>query len=309
MGEAVSVLCPPPPTAGEPLRAAHLVPHRDELRVAGLDPPAHELAAAVHGDFQRCEQLGPPVSVEPVRVGDQPEPCDAVRGMPAQPGGVGVVVDGHAHPGELSEVVDWAARGTEVEVEQADGDAAIEHDVLEADIVVAHDRAPGGVGHLGAPGVSGGVEVLRCVVELREQRRGRCQSGVVLGPRRIRRHRDVALDEHESFPAVVVEADGQRCAFEPGFAQRRQEGVDRFGLGARGAQHMGAGPDDLSRVRDAADELLLLHPVSFAQFRTHRGTGAARAAWTTRCRSDSRAIRAWTSSGTSMLQTDPEWPS
>ena len=63
----------------------------------------------------------------------------AVGGSPAQPGLIEVVLDRNAETSELGQVRRPAAGGSELEVEQRNGDAVTEDDVRELHVVVAHD--------------------------------------------------------------------------------------------------------------------------------------------------------------------------
>ena len=56
---------------------------------------------------------------------------------------------------------------------------------------------------------------------------------------------------------------------ETGLAQRPQETVDYLRVRVRRPQHLGAHPDHIPCVRDAADERLLFHHVSVL----HQPTG------------------------------------
>jgi len=60
---------------------------------------------AVDGVVHGGEQIVPAVSVESVRVGDDPEPCRPIGSMPADPVLVHVAFDRYAETGETGEVV------------------------------------------------------------------------------------------------------------------------------------------------------------------------------------------------------------
>ena len=85
------------------------------------------------------------------------------------------------------------------------------------------------------------------------------QRGVGLAPVRIRRHGDLAVDEHEALASVLVDAERFRGALESGVPHRPQVGVDRTRVRTRGAKNMRTDADDPSDVRDPAVELLLRH--------------------------------------------------
>lgn len=195
--------------------------------------------------------------VQAVGVGDESQAPWAVHGVPPQSGGIDVVVDGHAHPGELGQVVDGTARGAEVEVQKPDRDSILEDDVLEADVVVANDRTAGGVCQLATPGPARRIEGRRCAVEPDQERCCGRQGTVGAGPRRVRRHGDITLDEHQPFPAVIVDPDGQRGSLEPGGTKPQQERVDRLRERARRSEHVRTDSHHPTRVRDATDEFLL----------------------------------------------------
>jgi hypothetical protein len=104
--------------------------HRDGVRVTRIDAAPHGCFEAGDGIVHGREQLRPAVAVQSVGLGDESEPCRPIGGPPAEPGLVKVVVDRYTEAGELGEVVDGAARGSELEVEQRNGDAVMEDDVL-----------------------------------------------------------------------------------------------------------------------------------------------------------------------------------
>src|SRR5262245_50614459 len=120
------------------LAATGPVPHRDRVRVAGGDAAADSRFDAGNRIVHGAEHLHPSVVVQSVRVGDESEPCRPIRGSPAEPSLVEFVVDGNAKAGEVGNVVDGAARGSELEVQERNGDAVAEYNVVRADVVVAH---------------------------------------------------------------------------------------------------------------------------------------------------------------------------
>ncbi len=109
----------------------------------------------------------------------------------------------------MREVIDGAAGGRELEVEQRDSDAITEDDVGRLEVVVAHDRPARRVSQIVGPRETRRIEPAGSVVQPAEQRGDRRQGGVGLAPARIGRHGDVAFDEHEALPSVVVDADGE----------------------------------------------------------------------------------------------------
>ena len=133
---------------------------------------------------------------------------------------------GHAHAGEAGEIVDRTARSGEVEVEQRHRLAVAEHHVLEAHIVVAHDRAAPQVGHLVAPAVRPArFERGRRIVEPPDQPSDRLERLVGLRPVRVWHERDVALDE-----ARGAHARPRRCRPAPTRRRTRR----RRGAGGTG---------------------------------------------------------------------------
>ena len=74
----------PFPASLEACRAAHLVPHADEVRIPGLDPALHELATARDRHRQDLEQFGASAPVESVLVRDEPEAYAAGRPVPSR---------------------------------------------------------------------------------------------------------------------------------------------------------------------------------------------------------------------------------
>jgi hypothetical protein len=219
VSEAAVVLGPPAAAAVEALHPTHLLPHRHEARFAQLDPPAHELATTSDGVVEHGEQPASFCGVEPVGIGHETQATGPVRIEPAEAASADVVVDRHAHPGELGHVVHRRPGCCKVEVQQCHRLAVTEHDVLAADVVVTHDGATGGVGHLRAPAQPPWIKGARCLVEPRQQgRRGR-KRHVGLRPAGERWDGYVSLDELEPFPVVGVDADGQRRPLEPDSAQ------------------------------------------------------------------------------------------
>ncbi len=129
-GELVVVVGPPAAPAVVALAATGPVPHRDGVRVTGVDAAPGGCFDADDGIVHRGEELCPTVPVQSVGVGDESQPYRPVGGPPAEPGLVKLVVDRYAEAAEVGEVVDGAARGSELEVEQRNGDAVMEDDVL-----------------------------------------------------------------------------------------------------------------------------------------------------------------------------------
>ena len=71
----------------EALGAAGELPHHHEVGVAGRDPTLDERTGArAMGHRDEVEQLGPTGGVEPVGVGDQPQPGRPVGRLPAEDG-------------------------------------------------------------------------------------------------------------------------------------------------------------------------------------------------------------------------------
>ena len=99
------------------------------VRVTGVDAAADCCFDAVDGIVHGGEQFRPTVPIESVCVSHESESCRPVGGSPAEPRLVELVVDRYTEAGELGEVVYGAARGSELEVEQRDGDAVTEDDV------------------------------------------------------------------------------------------------------------------------------------------------------------------------------------
>ena len=122
----------------------------------------------------------------------------------------------HEHVGELGKAVDPAARGREVEIDEADGDPVAVDDVLEAHIVVADHRIACRIGHLRAPHRIGGRhEPLAHVVEPPQHRGRGCQRQVTLRPSGIRRAHDVAVDELQPLAAIRIDTDRDARSLEP----------------------------------------------------------------------------------------------
>ena len=177
------------------------------------------------------------------------------------------MVDRYTEAGELGHVVDGAARGSELEVEQRNGDAVTEDDVRELHVVVAHERPARRVSQTVVPGEALRVEPAGAVVQPAQQPGDGRQRGVGLAPVRIGRHGDLAVDEHEALASVLVDTDRQRGTLEAGVPHRPQEGVDRTRVRTRGAKNMRAHADDPARVRDPTIELLLSHAATFTERR------------------------------------------
>ncbi len=100
-----------------------------------------------------------------------------------------------------------AARGSELEVEQRNGDAVTEDDVLGAHVVVAHERPTHRVSQTVVPSQTPWVEPPGGVVQPAQQPGDGRQRGVGLTPVRIGRHWDLAVDEHEALASVLIDAD------------------------------------------------------------------------------------------------------
>jgi hypothetical protein len=168
----------------------------------------------------------------------------------------------------VGEVVDRAARGCELEVQQCHRDALTEDDVLGAHVVVAHERPAGRggdrVGQALVPGEAAEVEPAGGVVQPAQQPGDGRQRGVGLAPVGIRRDGNLTVDEHEALTPIRVDADRLGGALEPGVPHRPEEGVDRPGVRARRAQDVRTVPDDLAHVRDPALQRLLTHATTLA---------------------------------------------
>lgn len=239
--------------------------------MTGVDAAPDGCFDAVDGIAHRSEQLGPTVAVQSVGVGDESEPGRPVGASPAEPGLVNVIVDRYAEAGELRHVVDGAARGSELEVEQRNGDAVTEDDVRRLHVVVAHERPPRRVSQSVVPAETLRVEGAGGVVQPAQQPGDGRQRGVGLAPVRIGRPGDLTVDEHEALASVLVDTDGERGTFESGVAHRPQEGVDRTRVRTRGAKNMRTDTDHQARVGDPAIELLLIHTATLTdEWRSHR---------------------------------------
>ena len=107
----------------------------------------------------------------------------------------------------MRHVVDGTARGGELEVEQRNGDAVTEDDVLGAHVVVAHERPARRVSQSVVPGETVRVEPAGGVVQPAQQPGDGRQRGVGLAPVRIGRHGDLAVDEHDALASVLVDTD------------------------------------------------------------------------------------------------------
>ena len=158
----------------------------------------------------------------------------------------------------MSDVVDETARRSELEVEQCDGDTGTEDDVFRAHVVVAHERSTRRVGETVAPTEPVRVELARRVMQLAQQPGDGCQRGIGLAPFRIWRHGHVAVDEHQSFTSVAVDADWCRNSVESDALRGPQEGVNRSRVLCRRAKYVRTNANDVPRVRDSAVELLLV---------------------------------------------------
>jgi hypothetical protein len=156
------------------------------------------------------------------------------------------VVDRYTEAGELGQVVDGAARGSELEVEQRNGDAVTEDDVRRLHVVVAHERPARRVSQSVVPGETLRVEPAGGVVQPAQQPGDGRQRGVGLAQVRIGRHGNLAVDEHEALASVLIDADWCRGALEAGVA-RPQEGVNRTRVRTRRAKNMATDADDLVR--------------------------------------------------------------
>ena len=127
----------------------------------------------------------------------------------------------------MGEVVDGAPRGSELEVEQRNGDAVTKNHVRRLHVVVAHERSARRVSETVVPGETKRVEPTGGVMQPAQQPGDRRQRSIGLAPVRIGREGDLAVDEHEALASVLVDADWHQGALEPGVPDRSQEGVDR----------------------------------------------------------------------------------
>jgi hypothetical protein len=107
----------------------------------------------------------------------------------------------------MGHVVDGAARGSELEIQQGHGDAVTEDDVRKLHVVVTHERPARRVSQTVVPGETVRVEPAGGVVQPAQQPGDGRQRGVGLAPVRIGRHGDLAVDEHEALASVLVDAD------------------------------------------------------------------------------------------------------
>ena len=114
-----SVLGPPVAAAIEPLLTAHLCPRLHEAGIAGLRAATDELSADLHGPVNQVEQFGALGDVQPVALGNRPQPMSPVGIMPAEPGSAHVIVDRNAHARKAGEIEQRSAGGSEVEVDQS----------------------------------------------------------------------------------------------------------------------------------------------------------------------------------------------
>jgi hypothetical protein len=96
--EPPTLVVPPAAPPIEPLLAAKVVPHPDEVGVAGFDAAADELAAAGDVGVEHLDQFAASAGIEAVGVSDETEAGGPVGGEPTQLGGVVVVFDGDALP-------------------------------------------------------------------------------------------------------------------------------------------------------------------------------------------------------------------
>ena len=206
-GELVVVVGPPAAPAVVLLHAPGPVPHRDRVRVTGVDAAPDGGFDAVDGIVHRGEQLRPAVAVQSVGVGDESEPCRPVGGPPAEPGLVEVVVDRYAEAGELGEVVDGAAGAANSKSSSATATPS-RKTTFESSTSLWHTSVPpAGSARRVVPGETLRVEPAGGVVQPAQQPGDGRQRGVGLAPVRIGRHGDLAVDEHEALASVLVDAD------------------------------------------------------------------------------------------------------
>ncbi len=222
----------------------------------------YERATAVHGPVQVIEDLGASGCPHAVGVGHQAESGRAVDRPPTESPGADVVVDGHAHPGARGQVVERAAGRREIEVEQPDRMTTAEYDILQADVVVADDRSTVGIRQFGTPLASDEPDPLRGLVERPEQPRDRGERLVPLRPVGEGWERDLAVDEDEALPAVVLDPDRERGAPESGGAELDEESVDRRRVAGGRAEDDIAVSGHPAGVRHPALQDLVHTPVS-----------------------------------------------
>lgn len=110
-----------------------------------------------------------------------------------------------AEAGELGEVVDGAAGGSELEVDQRNGDAVTEDDVRKLHVVVAHERAARRVSQSLVPSETLRVEPAGGVVQSAQQPSDGRQRGVGLAPARIgRKGTSPSMNTRRSRPSLSM---------------------------------------------------------------------------------------------------------
>ena len=155
----------------------------------------------------------------------------------------------HGHPvsqcdGDIPEAIDGAR---EVEIDERDGAATGDDDVLETGVVVAHER-PRELARrsLVAPDrVWGRAETGGSLVEATLELRNADEQVIGRGPRREGRNRDIAGDEFEPLD-VVPEAEDAGRARKPGALEVPEQVVDRGRPWPHGS------PNRVAAARDAA---------------------------------------------------------
>lgn len=251
------MLVPPTLLALEPTHAAGLVPDLREGEVSPVHPPTDEIGSLCHRRGHTLDEVPTPRSFEAIGITHQPEARGPVRWLPSQFRRMLLVVDRDAHASEVQEVMHGPARGREVEIEQGDGNAVSDDDVLEADVVVTHHGSALRIGEIVTPRPSL-IEPSGRVVEPTHLPGDGREEVVALTPQRVRGNGHVALDEAEHLPIVVADADRRRRTFEPGRSQEGEEGVDRASMRVRGADDALADPRDSAGLPEPAGEPLLI---------------------------------------------------
>jgi hypothetical protein len=159
-----------------------------------------------------------------------------------------------------------APRG-EVPVDESNRAAGAIDRVVRSHIVVADDRTSVGRPDLQARAIRmARGEADRQVMESAQQPRGTGERRGGVHPGRRPVGGDLALDEAEHFPALLIGAQEAGCAVEAGVGQMPQQLVDPRTPRAGRTSHRGAHPDD-GRDRATGQSLLTvrrLHPESVA---------------------------------------------
>ena len=157
----------------------------------------------------------------------------------------------------MGQVVDGAARGRELEVDQRNGDAVTKDDVLGAHVVVAHERPARRVSQRVVPGETLRVEPAGGVVQPAQQpgdrRRARCRTGSSpdRAPRGPRRRRTRGARVRPRRCRLVTTHPRIRRASPPAGRRGSNPSADSRGEG-RADRRGRPGPRSRSRRRAAA---------------------------------------------------------